>query len=77
MAQGYNQKEGIDYDETFTPIARLEVIRLLLAFACWINFKLYQMDVKSIFLNGTMKKEIYVEQSPGFEDHKFLFMFIN
>ena len=52
IAQGYNQEEGIDYDETFAPVARIEAIRLLLAFACFMNFRLYQTDVKSAFLNG-------------------------
>ena len=64
VAQGYNQEEGIHYDGTFAPIARLEAIRLLLAFACIMDFKLYQMDVKSIFLNGTIKEDVYVEQPP-------------
>ena len=49
VAQGYNQEESIDFDETFTPVARIEVIRSLLAFACHMNFKLFQMDVKSPF----------------------------
>ena len=53
VAQGYNQEEGIDFDENFAPIARIEAIRLLLAFACHMNFKLFQMDVKmAFFLNG-------------------------
>ena len=52
VAQGYNQQEGIDYEETFAPVTRLEAIRMLLAFACHKNFILYQMDVKSDFLNG-------------------------
>ena len=57
MAQGYNQQEGIDYDETFAPVARLEAIRMLLAFASYKGFMLYQMDVKSAFLNGfTIRK---------------------
>ena len=51
VAQRYNQEEGIDFDETFTPIARIEAIRLLLAFVCHMNFKLFQIDVKSAFLN--------------------------
>ena len=59
VAQGYNQEEGIDFDETFAPIARLEVIRMLLAFTCFKDFKLYQMDVKSAFLNGYILEEIY------------------
>ncbi len=69
VAKGYNQEEGIDFDETFAPVARLEAIRLLLAFACFMNFKLYQMDVKSAFLNGFIEEEVYVEQPPGFENH--------
>lgn len=52
VAQGYNQEEGINYEETFAPVARLEAIRLLLAYACSQNFKLFQMDVNSAFLNG-------------------------
>ena len=70
VAQGYNQEEGIDFDETFAPVARIEAIRLLLAFACHMNFKLFQMDVKSAFLNGFIQEEVYVEQPPGFEDHE-------
>ena len=54
VAQGFNQEEGIDYEETFAPIARLEAIRMLLAFACFKDFILYQMDVKSAFLNMTL-----------------------
>jgi len=71
VAQGFNQKECIDYEETFTPVARLEVIRMLLAFACYKDFKLFQMDVKSAFLNGLISEEVYVEQPPGFESHEF------
>ena len=52
VAQGYNQEEGIDFNETFAPVARLKAIRLLLAFACHMKFKLFQMDVKNAFLNG-------------------------
>ena len=68
VAKGYNQEEGIDYEETYAPVARLEDIRVLLAFACIKGFKLYQMDVKSAFLNGYIMEEVYVEQPPGFED---------
>ena len=70
VAKGYNQEEGIDYGETFAPVARLEVVRLLLAFACMNGFKLFQMYVKSVFLNGNINKEVYVEQPPGFEDRQ-------
>ncbi|GJR09349.1 retrovirus-related pol polyprotein from transposon TNT 1-94 [Tanacetum coccineum] len=68
VAQGYNQQEGIDYDETYAPIARLESIRILLAYACALDFKLFQMDVKSAFLNGFINEEVYVAQPPGFID---------
>ncbi|GKC64479.1 retrovirus-related pol polyprotein from transposon TNT 1-94, partial [Tanacetum coccineum] len=68
VAQGYNQQEGIDYDETYVPIARLESIRILLAIACTNDFKLYQMDVNSAFLNGFINEEVYVAQPPGFND---------
>ncbi|GKA65073.1 retrovirus-related pol polyprotein from transposon TNT 1-94 [Tanacetum coccineum] len=68
VAQGYNQQEGIDYDETYAPIARLESIRSLLAYACALDFKLYQMDIKSVFLNGFINEEVYVAQHQGFVD---------
>ncbi|CAM8954199.1 unnamed protein product [Rhodiola kirilowii] len=67
VAQGYTQIEGVDFDETFAPVARLEAIRLLLAFACHLKFKLFQMDVKSAFLNGLLNEEVYVAQPKGFE----------
>ena len=66
--QGYNQEEGIDYDETFALVARMEAIRILIAFAAFMGFKLYQMDVKSAFMNGDLKEEVFVKQPPGFED---------
>ncbi|KAK1603911.1 hypothetical protein QYE76_027584 [Lolium multiflorum] len=68
VAQGFAQIEGMDFEDTFAPVARLEAIRLLLAFASFHNFKLYQMDVKSAFLNGPLKETAYVAQPPGFED---------
>ncbi|GKA58420.1 retrovirus-related pol polyprotein from transposon TNT 1-94 [Tanacetum coccineum] len=68
VAQGYNQQEGIDYDETYASVARLESIRILLAYACALDFKLFQMDVKSAFLNGFINEEVYVAQPPGFID---------
>ena len=68
VAQGYTQVEGIDFDETFAPVARLKSIRILLAITCHLNFKLYQMDVKSAFLNGILQEEVYVEQPNGFVD---------
>ena len=71
VAQGYNQQEGIDYEETFAPVARLEAIRMLLAFSRHKNFILYQMDVKSAFLNGFKTEKVYVEQPPGFGSFNF------
>ena len=67
VVQGYNQEFGIDFEESFTPVDRLEAIRILLAFACCHNIKLQQMDVKSAFLNGLIKEDIYVKQPPCFE----------
>jgi len=69
VAKGYNQEEGIDFDEIYAPVARLEAVRLLLAYACICNFKLHQMDVKNAFLNGFLNEEVYISQSPGFEDY--------
>ena len=69
--KGYNQEEGIDYGETYSPVARLEAIRMLLVFTYFKNFKLFQMDVKSAFLNGFIAEEVYVEQPPGFENQEF------
>ncbi|GJW45187.1 retrovirus-related pol polyprotein from transposon TNT 1-94 [Tanacetum coccineum] len=70
VAQGYNQQEGIDYDETYALVARLESIRILLAIACANDFKLYQMDVKSAFLNDFINEEVYVAQPPRFIDFR-------
>jgi hypothetical protein len=71
VAKGYSQVEGLDFDETYALIDRLESIRMLLTYATYHGFKLYQMDVKSAFLNGPIKEEVYVEQRPGFEDSKY------
>ncbi|GJX00783.1 putative ribonuclease H-like domain-containing protein [Tanacetum coccineum] len=71
VAQGYRQEEGIDYDEVFAPVARIEAIRIFLAFASYMGFIVYQMDVKSAFLYGTIDEEVYVSQPPGFVDPKF------
>nr|GEV43693.1 retrovirus-related Pol polyprotein from transposon TNT 1-94 [Tanacetum cinerariifolium] len=68
VTQGYNHQKGIDYDETYAPVARLESIRILLAYACALDFKLFLMDVKSAFLNGFINEEVYVAQPPGFID---------
>nr|GEX95674.1 copia protein [Tanacetum cinerariifolium] len=72
VAQGHTQEEGIDYDEVFSPVARVKAIRLFLAFASYMNFIMYQMDVKSAFLYGTIDEEVYVSQPLGFVDPKFL-----
>jgi hypothetical protein len=71
VAKGYSQVERLDFDETYAPVARLESIRILLAYATYHGFKLYQMDMKSAFLNGPIKEEVYVEQPPGFEDSEY------
>jgi hypothetical protein len=71
VAKGYSQVEGLDFGETYAPIARLESICILLAYATYHGFKLYQMDVKSAFLNGPIKEEVYVGQPPGFEDSEY------
>ncbi|GJS19540.1 putative ribonuclease H-like domain-containing protein [Tanacetum coccineum] len=71
VAQGYRQEEGIDYDEVFAHVARIEAIRIFLAFASYMGFIVYQMDVKSAFLYGTIDEEVYVSQPSGFVDLKF------
>nr|GEV25392.1 copia protein [Tanacetum cinerariifolium] len=72
VAQGHRQEEKIDYDEVFTPVARIEAIRIFLAFGSYMGVIVYQMDVKSAFLYGTINEEVYVTQPPGFIDPKFL-----
>jgi hypothetical protein len=72
VAQGYSLVEGLDFGETFAPVARPEAIRILLAFATSKGFKLYQMEVKSAFLNGVIQEEVYVRQPPSFESPKYL-----
>ncbi|WVZ75739.1 LOW QUALITY PROTEIN: hypothetical protein U9M48_023772 [Paspalum notatum var. saurae] len=71
VAQGFCQKERIDYEETFAPVAQLEAIKIMLAFVASKGFKLQQMDVKSAFLNGYIEEEVYVREVPGFETAKF------
>jgi hypothetical protein len=71
VAQGFAQIEGMDYEDTFAPIACLEAIRLLLSYASYHDFKIYQIDGKSAFLNGPFKEEAYVAQPPGFENPNF------
>jgi hypothetical protein len=70
VAQGYTQVEDLDFRETYVPVARLKTIRILLAYVCAHNIKLYQMDVKSAFLNEYINELMYVEQPPGFENEK-------
>jgi hypothetical protein len=71
VAKGYLQVKGLDFKETFAPVARIESIRILLAYATHHDFKLYQIDVKNTFLNRHIKKEVYVEQPPDFEDKEY------
>eukprot|EP01018_Ginkgo_biloba_P017000 Gb_31767 [translate_table: standard] len=74
VAKGYKQQEGIDYQETFAPVAKMNTVRIILALVAQLNWQLYQMDVKSAFLNGDLSKEVYMEQPPSYvqkgkEDH--------
>jgi hypothetical protein len=71
VAKGYSQVEGLDFDETYAPVARLESIQILFTYVTYHGSKLYQMDVKSAFLNGPIKEEVYVEQPLGFEDSEY------
>jgi hypothetical protein len=71
VAKGYAQVTGLDFEETFAPMARLESIQILLAYASHHSFKMFLMDVKSAFLNGPIKGEVYVEQPPSFEDDRY------
>ncbi|GKB95042.1 putative ribonuclease H-like domain-containing protein [Tanacetum coccineum] len=71
VAQRHRQEEGIDYDEVFAPVARIEAVRIFLAFTFYMGFIVYQMDVKSAFLYGKIDKEVYVSQPPGFVDPKY------
>ncbi|GJX25014.1 putative ribonuclease H-like domain-containing protein [Tanacetum coccineum] len=71
VAQCYTQEEGIDYDEVFAPVARIEAIRLFLDYASFMGFIVYWMDVKSAFLYGTIEEEVYMCQPPSFEDSTF------
>ena len=77
VAQRYNQEEGIDVDETFALVVRLETIRMLLAYASFKNFRLFQMDVKNAFLNSFLNKKVYMKQPPGFKECVFFIMFSN
>ena len=66
VCKGYAQQEGIDFEETFAPVARLEAIRMFLTLSSFQKFKVYEMDVKSAFLNGDLEEEVYIEQPDGF-----------
>nr|GFB42656.1 retrovirus-related Pol polyprotein from transposon TNT 1-94 [Tanacetum cinerariifolium] len=68
VAKGYAQEEGIDFEESFAPVLRLEAIRIFVAYAAHKSFPIYQMDVKTAFLNGPLKEEVYVAQHDGFVD---------
>ena len=72
VAHGFSQEEGIDYDETFAPVARYSLIRSILALSAWMGWKIHQMDVKTTFLNGEIEEEVYIEKPEGFEtfDHE-------
>nr|GFD13735.1 copia protein [Tanacetum cinerariifolium] len=72
MAVGYYQQEGIDYDETFSPVSRTEALRLFLAYAAHKDFTIFQMDVMTVFLNGILKEEVYVGQPSGFVSKQYL-----
>ena len=67
ICKGYAQIEGIDFEETFSPVSRMEAIHFILSYACSKNVKVYQMDVKSVFLNGELEEEVYIEQPEGFQ----------
>jgi hypothetical protein len=71
MTKSYSQVEGLDFDETFAPVIRLESIRILLVYATHHDFKLYQMDVKSAFFNAPIKEEVYVEQPHDFKSEEY------
>jgi len=66
VAKGYSQQEGIDYEEVFAPVARIDTIRLIIALEAQNHWKIYQMDVKSAFLNGYLEEEVYIEQPPRY-----------
>nr|GFB23406.1 retrovirus-related Pol polyprotein from transposon TNT 1-94 [Tanacetum cinerariifolium] len=68
VARGYCQEEGIDFEESFGPVARIESIRIFIAFAAHMNMVVYQMDVNTVFLNGNLREEVYVSQLDGFVD---------
>ncbi|GKF67608.1 retrovirus-related pol polyprotein from transposon TNT 1-94, partial [Tanacetum coccineum] len=68
VARGYRQEDGINFEESFAPVARLEAMRIFLAFAAHMNMVVYQMNMKTAFLNGNLREEVYVSQLDGFVD---------
>jgi len=70
VSKGYAQVEGIDFEETYAPVARMESIRMILAYACSKNIKVHQIDVKPTFLNGELEEEAYIEQPEGFAEKR-------
>ena len=70
VVKGYAQKEGIDYEETFAPVARYTSIRTVVSLAAQMGWEIHQMDVKTTFLNGEIEEEVYIEQPEGFETHE-------
>ncbi|GKG11056.1 retrovirus-related pol polyprotein from transposon TNT 1-94, partial [Tanacetum coccineum] len=72
VAKGYRQEDGIDFEESFAPVARIEAIRIFIANAASKNMTIYQMDVKTTFLNGELKEEVYVSQPEGFVDPQII-----
>ena len=72
VAKGFQQVQGVDYDETFSPVAMLKSVRIMLAIAAFYNYEIWQMDVKTAFLNGFLKEELYMMQPEGFVDPKVL-----
>ncbi|GKF03911.1 retrovirus-related pol polyprotein from transposon TNT 1-94, partial [Tanacetum coccineum] len=71
VAKGYRQEEGIDFEESFAPVARLEAVRMFIAYAAYMNITIFQLDTKMAFLNGPLKDEVYVSQPEGFIDPEF------
>ena len=69
-AKGYRQVQGVDYDETFSPVAKLKSVQIMLAIAAYYDYEIWQMDVKTAFLNGHLKEELYMMQPEGFVDPK-------
>ena len=70
VAKGYRQVQGVDYDETFSPVAKLKSVRIMLAIAAFYDYEIWQMDVKTAFINGFLKEELYMMQPEGFVDPK-------